>query len=88
MLAYLKIEEEAGGDVSASHDRIEDLVETCYLSSDASKTQAKKRKLYYSSREPIKQEFLRRVSVADTYEQQGAKLHINPSADEEAILME
>jgi predicted P-loop ATPase/GTPase len=73
-----------------SHDRIEDLVKTCYLSSDASTTQAKKRKLkmYSASKKPIKQELSRRVGGTDAYEQRGTKLRHTPNADEEASLME
>jgi hypothetical protein len=72
MLAYDKISEEAQENkqaASASFDRIEALVESCFKSVD-SKNEKRKRKVKIDKR-PQKQEFTRKVTVSTAYSQRG-----------------
>jgi hypothetical protein len=75
MLAYTTISDEAEQEekesATASFDRIEALVSTCFKSSNDNKQERKRKSS--ADNKPQKQEFTRQVSIAKAYEQRGSK---------------
>jgi hypothetical protein len=72
MLAYNKISEEAQENkesASASFDRIEALVESCFKSVESDNGEQKRK--VKTDKRPQKQEFTKHVSVSTAYKQRG-----------------
>ena len=83
MLAYQKIVDEADGKstVTASLERIETLVDTCFVTTTNS-SKKKRKKLVGSG--PTKKDFDRRMSVETIYSMRGTKYQALQGPDEEA----
>ncbi len=85
MLAYTtisdKAEQEEKESATASFDRIEALVSTCFKSSNDNKQERKRKSP--ADKKPQKQEFMRQVSVAKAYKQQGSKARAVQRKDNE-----
>jgi hypothetical protein len=83
MLAYQKIDDEANGESTASTslERIETLIDTCFIAATIS-SKKKRKKLIGSG--PTKKDFNRRMSVETIYSLRGLKCLALQGPDEEA----